>query len=123
MKPKNSYNILLKVSDGTGTTDYYEAFTITVSDLNEVPTNINLSQESFSNNGLILHLDSGNSSSYPGSGNTWYDLSENNYNAVLMNSPSYSNTSGGLLSLNGSSQWIQLNSFAGGTKQTIVLIP
>ena len=110
---KNSYNILLKVSDGTGTTDYYEAFTITVSDLNEVPTKINLSQESFSNNGLILHLDSGNSSSYPGSGNTWYDLSENNYNAVLMNSPSYSNTSGGLLSLNGSSQWIQLNSFAG----------
>ena len=110
---KNSYNIHLKVSDGTGTTDYYKAFTITVSDINEVPTKINFSQESFSNNGLILHLDSGNSSSYPGSGNTWYDLSENNYNAVLMNSPSYSSSSGGLLSLNGSSQWIQLNSFAG----------
>lgn len=28
--------------------------------------------------GLVLYLDAGNSKSYPGSGNTWYDLSGNN---------------------------------------------
>ena len=29
--------------------------------------------------GLVLHLDAGNSKSYPGSGSTWYDLSGNAY--------------------------------------------
>lgn len=37
--------------------------------------------------GLVLHLDAGNSKSYPGSGNTWFDLSNNgnhgtNYNMI-----------------------------------------
>ena len=108
---KSSYSVVIQTSDGSAT--YSETFTITVDNVNEAPTDISFGEESFSNNGLILHLDSGNSSSYPGSGNTWYDLSENNYNAVLMNSPSFSSSSGGLIGLNGSSQWIQLNSFAG----------
>ncbi|MDA9184442.1 LamG domain-containing protein, partial [Flavobacteriaceae bacterium] len=106
-----SYSVVIQTSDGSST--YSKTFTITVNNANDTPTDISFGEESFSNNGLILHLDSGNSSSYPGSGNTWYDLSENNYNAVLMNSPSYSSSSGGLIGLNGSSQWIQLNSFVG----------
>ena len=96
-----------------GTSDYYEAFILNVNDVNEAPTEINFSQESYSANGLILHLDSGDLSSYPGSGNIWFDLSDNNYNAVLMNSPTYANPNGGIVNLNGSTQWIQLNSFAG----------
>lgn len=32
---------------------------------------------------LILHLDAGNPSSYPGSGSTWIDLTTNNNNATL----------------------------------------
>lgn len=29
--------------------------------------------------GLIMHLDAGNSASYPGTGSTWFDLTNNNY--------------------------------------------
>lgn len=32
--------------------------------------------------GLVLHLDAGNSKSYPGSGSTWYDLSGNGNHAI-----------------------------------------
>jgi hypothetical protein len=45
--------------------------------------------------GLILHLDSGNSGSYPGSGTTWTDLSGNGRNATLINGPVYSSVDGG----------------------------
>ena len=37
--------------------------------------------------GLVLHLDAGNSNSYPGSGTTWIDLSGNGYNHTLTNAP------------------------------------
>jgi hypothetical protein len=40
--------------------------------------------------GLTLYLDSSQSSSYPGSGSTWYDLSGNGNNATLYNNPTYS---------------------------------
>lgn len=43
--------------------------------------------------GLVLHLDAGNSKSYPGSGNTWYDLSENNNHFILHNGAYWSNSS------------------------------
>jgi hypothetical protein len=33
-------------------------------------------------NGLVLHLDAANSKSYPGAGNTWFDLSGNGNNAI-----------------------------------------
>ena len=46
--------------------------------------------------GLVLHLDAGNSKSYPGSGSTWYDLSGNNKNGSWVSSPSF--TSSGSLS-------------------------
>ncbi len=39
--------------------------------------------------GLMLALDATNSRSYPGTGSTWYDVSGNNYNFTLNNSPSY----------------------------------
>jgi len=108
---KDSYSIYLKVSDGLA--DFYRAFTLTVSNVNEAPTNIELGQGSFLSQGIILYLDSGNPDSYSGSGNIWNDLSGNNYHATLMNSPTYSNNEGGLINLNGSSNWIELNSFAG----------
>ena len=37
--------------------------------------------------GLVLHLDAGDSASYPGSGTTWTDLSGNGYNHTLTNAP------------------------------------
>jgi hypothetical protein len=40
---------------------------------------------------LVLCLDASDKNSYSGSGPTWYDLSGNNYNATIYNSPNFSN--------------------------------
>jgi hypothetical protein len=49
-------------------------------------------------NGLVLCLDAANPSSYPGTGNTWYDLSNNGNNFTLSNSV-YDNQNRGSLSM------------------------
>lgn len=48
-------------------------------------------------NGLILHLDSGNKNSYPGSGSTWFDLTTNGHNISLGSTVSLSSDFGGVL--------------------------
>ena len=57
--------------------------------------------------GVVLALDAGNTKSYPGSGASWIDLSNNDNNATLTNTPTYSN---GNLTFNGSTQYAQANS-------------
>lgn len=52
-------------------------------------------------NGLQLYLDAGKTASYPGSGTTWYDISGNEDNATLFNSPTYSGDNGGTLLFDG----------------------
>ena len=42
--------------------------------------------------GLVLCLDAANVKSYPGSGDTWYDLSGNGYDGTLINGASYDST-------------------------------
>lgn len=55
-------------------------------------------------NNLMLHLDAGDPDSYGGSGTTWYDLTGNNRNATLVNTPTYDNvTAGGLFSFDDTS--------------------
>lgn len=54
---------------------------------------------------LIFHLDAGVSSSYPGSGSTWSDLSGRGNNFALFNSPTYNSGSGGYITFNGSNQY------------------
>jgi len=63
-------------------------------------------------NGLVLNLDAGNTSSYSGSGTTFYDLSGNNNNASLINSPTFTSVSnnGSYFTLNGSNQLINISS-------------
>ena len=62
----------------------------------EVLQNYNATKNRFINvlppvrDNLILELDAGNLSSYPGSGTTWFDLSGNNLNGTLTNGPTYS---------------------------------
>ena len=51
--------------------------------------------------GLLLHLDAGDPASYSGSGSTWFDISGNNRNFTLENSPSFSD---GAFAFNGSNQ-------------------
>jgi hypothetical protein len=60
----------------------------------------------FISDGLVFHLDAGNTSSYPGSGSTWNDLAGSGLTTTLFNSPTYSSDDGGYLSfVPGSSQY------------------
>jgi Concanavalin A-like lectin/glucanases superfamily/Putative Ig domain len=91
-----TYSFDITASDGTNTSS--RAFNIVVQP-NVVLTN------------LVTHLDASNSSSYSGSGSTWFDISGNGNNATLYNGVSYSTSgSGGHLSLDGSNGYIQLAS-------------
>jgi hypothetical protein len=45
--------------------------------------------------GLLIHLDAGNTASYPGSGNAWYDLTTNAHQASLVNGVAFSSSNGG----------------------------
>jgi hypothetical protein len=59
--------------------------------------------------GLVVHLDAGNTASYPGSGTTWTDLSGNGNNGTLvsMDGNNYSSANGGYLDFDGSSDYVQ----------------
>jgi hypothetical protein len=62
----------------------------------EIQQNYNATKNRFVNalpsvrNGLVLELDAGQRASYPGTGNTWYDLSGNSLNGTLTNDPTFS---------------------------------
>lgn len=58
--------------------------------------------------GLILHLDAGSNKSYPGSGNTWFDLMGNNNGT--RNGTTYLPDNKGIFSLNGTSDYIIVSS-------------
>lgn len=60
--------------------------------------------------GLVLHVDAGNSSSYPGSGTTWTDLSGQSIDGTLTNGPTYSSADGGAIVFDGSNDHIAFNS-------------
>jgi len=58
--------------------------------------------------GLVFHLDAGNSASYPGSGSTWTDLAGSGMTTTLYNSPTFTSANGGYLSfVPSSSQYAQ----------------
>lgn len=64
----------------------------------------------FITEGLVLHLDAGDPSSYPGSGSTWSDLSGNGYDALLINNPTFDETYGGVIKVDGQDDYIQIPS-------------
>jgi hypothetical protein len=51
--------------------------------------------------GLVMNLDAGNASSYPGSGTAWTDLTGNGNNGTLTNGPTYSSADGGQIVFDG----------------------
>ena len=59
--------------------------------------------------GLVMHLDAGNSASYPGSGTAWTDLSGSGNNATLTNGPTYSSSNGGSIVFDGVNDAVLLN--------------
>jgi hypothetical protein len=63
-------------------------------------------------NGLVLALDAADKNSYPGSGTTWRDLSENGNNGTLTNGPTFNSTNGGSIVFDGVDDYVNVNSFA-----------
>lgn len=60
--------------------------------------------------GLVLNLDAGNTSSYPGSGTTWTDLSNSGNNATLINGPTFDSANQGSIVTDGSNDFIRTSS-------------
>lgn len=60
--------------------------------------------------GLILVLDAADKNSYPGSGTTWNDLSKNKNNGTLINSPTYNSANNGIFILDGTDDYITMDS-------------
>lgn len=63
------------------------------------------------NNGLVLSLDAANSRSYPGTGTTWTDLSDNGNNGTLTNGPTFSSSNNGSIVFDGVNDYINGSSF------------
>jgi len=56
--------------------------------------------------GLVLNLDAGSSTSYPGSGTSWSDLSGNSNTGTLTNGPTYSSDDGGSIVFDGTDDYV-----------------
>ena len=98
---KNSYNIYINVNDGTA--NFAKAFTISVTNVNEPITDINLLNIESKN--MVLYLDAKDSNSYPGNGNIWYDLSGYNNHGTISGA-TYNSGEGGGISFDGSNDKI-----------------
>jgi len=53
--------------------------------------------------GLVMYLDAGNRSSYPGTGTAWTDISRTSNDVTLTGSPAFSETNSGILTFSQSS--------------------
>lgn len=72
--------------------------------------------------GLILYLDTANTTSYPGTGTTWSDLSPIRNNGTLTASPTFTTAgAGSYFTLNGSSQYWSSTSSTAFDTQSITL--
>ena len=65
----------------------------------------------FITSNLVLHLDASNSSSYPGSGTTWTDLTGNGNDGTLINGVTYVSSDGGYLNFDGANDRVDFASY------------
>jgi prepilin-type N-terminal cleavage/methylation domain-containing protein len=92
-------------------TSPFQTFCITATKNN---IDYNITQDGSSQPGIcpILNLDAGNTSSYPGTGTTWTDLSGNGNNGTLNGGVSYSSANGGAMTYNGTSGYVSAGNSA-----------
>ena len=69
-------------------------------------------EENIVTNGLTINLDAGNSSSYAGTGTSWYDTSGNNYSGTITNGPAFSGQNGGMITFDGANDHIVIPGFS-----------
>lgn len=70
--------------------------------------------------GLVVYLDAGNTSSYPGTGTVWTDLSGSGNNGTLVNGPTYSSANSGVIVLDGSNDYIDVGINMSSTNYTVM---
>jgi len=72
---------------------------------------------------LVLWLDAGQTSSYPGTGTTWTDLSGSGFNGTLTSGPTYNASNGGSIAFNGSTNYVEngVISLTSGTAITVAV--
>jgi len=68
-----------------------------------------VSTPSIITDGLVLNLDAGDTSSYPGTGTDWFDLTSNDNDGVLVNGPTYLTDNGGVISFDGVNDYVDFN--------------
>jgi hypothetical protein len=59
-------------------------------------------------NGLVLNLDASRTSSYPGSGTTWTDISGSGNNGTMVNGPVFGTASGGVITFDGVNDYVSV---------------
>ena len=69
--------------------------------------------------GLVLNLDAGASTSYSGSGTSWSDLSGNSNTGTLTNGPTYSSDNGGAIVFDGTDDYVSSINLSSYTNLTI----
>jgi len=102
----------------TFNTEYYEGgiaqlkiYNYAISD-SDILENYNNTKGTFQDTSLVLHLDASDTSSYPGSGTTWYDLSGYENNATL-NSIDYGTNKDGVMVFNATSDYASVSTSSG----------
>lgn len=72
--------------------------------------------------GLTLYLDAGITTSYPGSGTTWSDISNNGGTGTLTNGPTFSSANGGSISFDGVDDLVSVANYSAlnGLNQTMI---
>ena len=90
----------------TNFTDYYAAVNWLQGTNNFLL--LNNGYENIVTNGLVLNMDAGWWSSYPTSATTWTDLSGNENNGSLINSPTYNSSNNGSIVFDGVDDYISI---------------
>ena len=60
--------------------------------------------------GLVLQLDAANPKSYPGSGTSWFNLASSSYTGSLVNGVAYSSDNNGILTFDGTNDYVTIAS-------------
>ena len=68
--------------------------------------------------GLVLYLDAVNTNSYPGSGNTWSDLSSNGNDGTLVNGPQFNSDNLGSIDFDGVNDNISIGNLSNNIPKT-----
>ena len=103
-RPGSPVTGYVRFNTSFGVTEYYNG-TFWID-----PTTGKISQGNAITTNLLLHLDSGKSTSYRG-GNTWYDTSSQCAHGIFVNGPTYSPTenSGGAITFDGTNDYIRIS--------------